>query len=237
MRRFERAAPAFLPLFRRTRSQCLKLAPLRRSSVSPFALRLPDCSTWNTPAEKSPVWVVPFESRALESLTVPLRVSRIEPTGTWRASTSGTKLRPLSPGTERAARATPRDRLARAAPGGTQTNTSPLSGMTFTSLPSTGGGSVGVPAGQPATDRLAVWRAASVAPPENPPQYWSVWRPALSTIAAAPPLAGEVRSAPPSTRKCTDTAELPAGGVREIVAIPGAGQPERPASRARPSNS
>ena len=46
-------------------------------------------------------------SRAVVSLTRPRRVSRKDPIGIWRASLSGTKRLPFSPGTEAAARTPP----------------------------------------------------------------------------------------------------------------------------------
>ncbi len=57
-------------------------------------------------------------------------MSRIDPTGSWRAAVSGTNRRPLIPGTAR---------LANADPAGTLTNTFPLAGATLTDLPTTGG--------------------------------------------------------------------------------------------------
>ena len=103
------------------RVQLPKLEPLSRSSVRPFAFAARDCSTWNTPAAKSPFWVVPLESRAEVSRTVPLRVSSNDPTGIWRASVIGTNRTPFSPGTLCA---------ARAEPAGTATNTCPFTSCT-----------------------------------------------------------------------------------------------------------
>src|SRR5215207_9811831 len=90
-----------------------KLAPFSGRSVSP----LRNWSAWKTPAEKMPVKNWPFLVEALVRLTDPLRVSRYEPTGSWRAAVRGTNRRPLSPGT---------DRLANAPAAGTLTNTFPL---------------------------------------------------------------------------------------------------------------
>ena len=69
---------------------------------------------------------------------MPRRVSRIEPTGIWRAAVSGTNRRPLIPGT---------DRLANADPAGTLTYTFPLVTATLTVRATTGGGGgeLGVP--------------------------------------------------------------------------------------------
>ena len=83
--------------------------------------------------------VSPAFVEALASLTVPLRVSRSEPTGIWRSAVRGTNLRPLIPGTAR---------RANADPAGTLTNTFPLTSATLTVLPRTGAGSpVGALAG------------------------------------------------------------------------------------------
>ena len=94
MRRRSAAAEA-LPLLRRPLRQLLKLAPFSRSSVSPRALRLRDCNTWKSPDLKLPDWILEPRPVALASSTVPFLVSRKEPTGTWRASVSGTNVRPF----------------------------------------------------------------------------------------------------------------------------------------------
>jgi hypothetical protein len=61
-----------------------KLAPFSGRVVSP----LRDCSVWKTPAEKMPVKTWPALVEALVRLSEPFRVSRIDPTGSWRAAVS-----------------------------------------------------------------------------------------------------------------------------------------------------
>ena len=95
--------------------QPLKLDPLSPSSVRPLAFALRDWSTWKTPAVNLPDWVLPALLRAAVSFTVPRVVSRIERTGTVRASVSGTKPPPCA--------ALP---LVRADPAGSLTNTLPF---------------------------------------------------------------------------------------------------------------
>src|SRR5918996_2015714 len=75
--------------------QLRKFPPLSRISVSPRARRARDWSTWNTPRLNLPVWRRPRRFRADVSCDVPNRVSTKDPTGSWRASSSGTKTRPL----------------------------------------------------------------------------------------------------------------------------------------------
>src|SRR5215210_2540964 len=115
-----------------------KLEPFNGRVVSP----LRDCNVWNTPAEKTPEKTWPALVEALVSVSEPRRVSRIEPTGSWRAAVSGTNRRPLIPGT---------DTLANAPLAGTLTNTCPLTGSALTDLATTGGGN-----GDGADARVAV---------------------------------------------------------------------------------
>src|SRR5215210_4136398 len=105
-----------------------KLEPFNGRVVSP----LRDCKVWNTPAEKMPEKTSPALVEALVSVKEPRRVSRIEPTGSWRAPVSGTNRRPLIPGTAT---------LANAPLAGTLTNTFPPAGAALTVLPRTGGAS------------------------------------------------------------------------------------------------
>ncbi len=65
------------------------------SSVSPRCLRL--CSSLKIPAPKSPDCSLPFREAVVAVVrpTTPAVVSRIDPTGIWRASVNGTKFRPL----------------------------------------------------------------------------------------------------------------------------------------------
>src|SRR5688572_10615635 len=99
----------------------------------------------------------------------------IAPTATWRASRSGTKLRPLMPGTVTAARA-----RARAAPGLSLTRTSPdPRGSTLNVRPSFGGGRSDSTAG------IAKGKTAGVGsnlPPGPRARTANVWRPADSAL-------------------------------------------------------
>src|SRR5512132_401986 len=105
-----------------------KLEPFNGKVVSP----LRDCSAWKTPPEKVPENTWPALVEAAVRASEPLRVSRIEPTGSWRAPVRGTNVRPLMPGTET---------LANAPLAGTLTNTLPLTGAALTVLATTGGAS------------------------------------------------------------------------------------------------
>lgn len=167
-RDLEISAPLELRLPRDRDAQPLKLAPLRRSSVRPLARRLRDCKAWKTPALNSPVCVAPRLFRALESLTVPRRVSKNDPTGIRRASLSGMKLRPFTPGTAA---------LARAAPSGTLTNTLPRTGTAFTNLPSTGRPAVApttTNARRPAVGSLSAPGVGSTLPSASMARTWNV---------------------------------------------------------------